>query len=126
MLVSDYPNKFDTCISASSLISLCDGGGTISSGASEYNNSMHHFPNNTISSFIMELSHSIVLHGQWEVTISEIQFLYTFFYTYVITKMIRFVDIKSDEGMNSAFMTKEVAFPNLTNDIHKFIDQYRV
>ena len=58
-----YPSMFDIWITASSLISLCDGGGTISSGTSEYNSSMPHFPDNT-TSFITELPLSIVLHEQ--------------------------------------------------------------
>jgi len=41
---------------------------------------MHHFPDNTTSSFIMELPHSIALHGQWGDC--EIQFPCTFYVHY--------------------------------------------
>jgi len=41
----------------------------------------------------------------------------------MITKVIKFVDVKPDEGTNGAFTAKELTFPNgIYNDIHEFID----
>jgi len=86
------------------------------------NSSMSHFPDNTTSFFITELPHSIVLHGQWEVAKSEIQFLCSFLHVRHNENVIRFVDVKPDEE-NGAFTAKEVTFPNgIYNDIHEFID----
>ncbi|XP_018359042.1 PREDICTED: uncharacterized protein F54H12.2-like [Trachymyrmex cornetzi] len=64
------------------------------------NSSMRHFPDNTTSSFITELPHSIVLHGQLEVAITEIQFPCTFLHIRHNKNVIRFVDIKPDERIN--------------------------
>ena len=64
-----YPSKFDTWIPASSLISLREEQFLL---VLPSNSSMRHSPNNTTSSFITELFHSIVLHGEWEVAINEI------------------------------------------------------
>ena len=44
------------------------------------NSSMKYFPENTTSSFIMELPQTVELHGEWEVALSEIQFLCSFFH----------------------------------------------
>ena len=69
----------------------------------------------------MELPHSIVLQGQWEVAISEIQFPYSFLHAHH-NDVIRFVDGKP-EGTNGAFTAKAIAFSNrIYNDIHKLID----
>ena len=86
---------------------------------------MRHFPDNTTSSFITELPHSIVLHGEWEVAISEIQFPCTFLHVrhkMYVENAIRFVDVKSDEETNGSFTAKEASFPNgIYNDIHELI-----
>ena len=68
-----------------------------------------------------------MLHGQWEVEISEIQFLCicTFLHVRHNENVIRFVDVKSNEGTNGT--AKEVAFPNgIYNDIHEFIDAINI
>jgi len=65
---------------------------------------MRHFPDNTTSSFITELPHSTVLHGQW--AISEIQFI--FLHVCHIENVIRFVDVKSET--NGAFTAKKLHF----------------
>ena len=84
---------------------------------------MRHFPNNTISSFITELPHSIVLHGQWKFAISEIQFSCSFLHVRHNENVIRFIDVKPDEETNGVFTVKEVTFPNgIYNDIHELID----
>ncbi|KYN09499.1 hypothetical protein ALC57_18386 [Trachymyrmex cornetzi] len=87
------------------------------------NSSMRHFPDNTTSSFITELPHSIVLHGQWEVATTKIQFPCTFLHIRHKENVIRFIDVKPDEGTKGAFTAKEVAFPNgIYNDIYELID----
>ena len=64
-----------------------------------------------------------MLHGQWEVAISEIQFSCTFLYVHHNENVIRFVDVKPDEETNGPFMAKEVPFPNgIYNDIHELIE----
>ena len=74
------------------------------------NRSMRHFPNNTTSSFITELPHLIVLHGEWEVAISEIQFPCTFLHVRQNENVIRFVDVKPDEETNGPFTAKKLHF----------------
>ena len=71
----------------------------------------------------MELSHSIVLHGQWEVAINEIQFPCIFLHVRHNENVIRFVDVKPDEETNGPFTAREVPFPNgIYNDIHELIE----
>jgi len=87
------------------------------------NSSMRHFPNNTTLSYITELPHSIVLHGKWEVAISEIQFPCTFLHVRHNENVIRFVDVKPDEETNGPFTAKKALFPNGSyNDIHEVIN----
>ena len=62
------------------------------------NSSMRHFPDNTTSSFITELPHSIVLHEQWEVAISEIQFPCSFLHVHHNGNVIRFIDANPMRG----------------------------
>ena len=81
---------------------------------------MHHFPDNTISSFITGLPHSIMLHRQWEVAISEIQFPCTFLHVRHNENVIRFVDVKPDEGTNDAFTN------GIYNDIHELINAINI
>ncbi|KYQ47382.1 hypothetical protein ALC60_13600 [Trachymyrmex zeteki] len=84
---------------------------------------MRHFPTNTTSSFITELSHSIVLHGQWEVALSEIQFPCIFLHVRHNENMISFVDVKPDKGTSGPFTAKEIAFPNgIYSDIYELIE----
>ena len=86
------------------------------------NSSMRHFPNNTTSSFSTELPHAIVLHGEWEVAISEIQFPCTFLHVRHNENVIRFVDVNPDEETNGPFTAKEAPIPNgIYNDIHELI-----
>ena len=44
------------------------------------NSSAKYFPENTTSSFNTKLPHRVKLEGQWEVSLSEIQFPYNFFH----------------------------------------------
>lgn len=72
------------------------------------NSSMKHFPDNTTSSFITELPHSIHLHGQWEVALSEIQFPCTFLHVRPGENKIKFYELKLDEKVIDAFTPKEI------------------
>ena len=70
------------------------------------NSNMRHFPDNIMSFFITKLTYSIVLHGQWEVAISEIQFSCTFLHVRHNKNVIRFIDVKPDEQTNDPFTAK--------------------
>jgi len=67
------------------------------------NSSMRYFPENTTTSFIIiKLPHTVHLHGEWEIVLSEIQFLCTFLHVRRGENVLKFIDIKhgdeKDEG----------------------------
>lgn len=43
------------------------------------NSSMDYYPGNKTSTFTVQLPRNIILHGEWEVALSEIQYPYSFF-----------------------------------------------
>ncbi|XP_072760081.1 uncharacterized protein [Anoplolepis gracilipes] len=73
------------------------------------NSSIRYFPDNTTSSFIMELPQSIQLHGEWEVALSEIQFPNTFFHIQRGENILTFadVDIQGNEEKDSVIISRE-------------------
>jgi len=80
------------------------------------NSSMCYFPENTTTFFITELPHTIHLHEEWEVALSEIQFFYTYFFTRMPRgNVLKFIDIKHcDEKDEGPFIAKEVIIPAFT------------
>ena len=58
---------------------------------------------------LSELPHSVVLHGQWEVAISEIQFPCSFLHVRY-NENVRFVDVKPDKGTNVYLRQKKLHF----------------
>ena len=90
------------------------------------NSSMRHFPNNTTSSFSTELPHAIVLHGEWEVAISEIQFPCTFLHVRHNENVIRFVDVKPDEETMATIADGEAKVGPVNHLLHSMFNQIDV
>ena len=68
-----------------------------------------------------------MLHGEWEVAISEIQFLCTFLHVHYNENVIKFIDVKPDEETNGPFTAKEALFPNgIYNNIHELIEAINI
>jgi len=87
------------------------------------NSSMRYFPENTTTSFITELPHTVHLHGEWEVALSEIQFPCSFLHVRHGENVLKFVDIKhGDENGEGPFIAKEITIPNgVYKDIEELI-----
>jgi len=82
---------------------------------------MRYFPENTTTSFITELLHTVHLHGEWEVALSEIQFHCTFLYVRRGENVLKFVDIKhDDEKDEGSFIAKEIV---ISNGVYKDIEE---
>jgi len=81
---------------------------------------MRYFPENTTMYFITELPHTVHLHGEWEVALSEIQFLCTFLHIQRGENVLKFVDIKHDEKDEGPFIAKEIV---ILNGVYKVIKE---
>jgi len=84
---------------------------------------MLYFPENTTTSFITELPHTVHLHGEWEVVLNEIQFPCIFLHVRRGENVLKFVDIKhGDEKDEDPFIAKEIVTPNgVYKDIEELI-----
>jgi len=88
------------------------------------NSSMRYFPENTTTSFITELPHTVHLHGEWEVALSEIQFPCSFLHVRHGENVLKFVDIKhgDEKDGEGPFIAKEIVIPNgVYKDIEELI-----
>jgi len=85
---------------------------------------MQYFPENTTTSFITELPHTVHLQGEWEVALSEIQFPCTFLHVRHGENVLKFVDIKhvDEKGEEGTFIAKEIVIPKgVYKDIEELI-----